>query len=150
VNSPDIVSTFPAITELTPHQPPVLALEELTSWRLGHAKGKLTIRADNPLVRDGKIHTVMSLEYMAQCVAACLGMEAYVDGGNVRVGMVIACRKIEILQQDLLLGETYTVQADCVRGNNSVSHFDGEMRSSDGALVAACTMTLVHGEKPPE
>ena len=144
------VQCFPAMTELVPHQPPVLALEELTSWRLGHAEGKLTIRDTNPLVKNGKIHTVMSLEYMAQCVAACLGMEAYVEGGNVRVGMVIACRKLEIFQPELLLGETYSVKADCVRGSEVASHFDGEMRSSDGELVAVCTMTLVHGEKPPE
>ena len=143
-------NSFPAVTELVPHQTPVLALEELTSWQLGHAKGKLTIRASNPLLRDGKLDTVMSLEYMAQCVAACLGMEAYQGGGNVRVGMVIACRTMEIHQPQLLLGESYTVKADCVRGNDSISHYDGEMHASDGTLVANCTMTLVHGEKPPE
>ena len=130
-------NSFPAVTELVPHQTPVLALEELTSWQLGHAKGKLTIRASNPLLRDGKLDTVMSLEYMAQCVAACLGME-------------IACRTMEIHQPQLLLGESYTVKADCVRGNDSISHYDGEMHASDGTLVANCTMTLVHGEKPPE
>lgn len=68
--------TFPAVSELVPHQAPVLALEEVTSWELGHANGKLTIRDSNPFVRDGELNTVMSLEYMAQCVAACLGMEA--------------------------------------------------------------------------
>jgi predicted hotdog family 3-hydroxylacyl-ACP dehydratase len=150
VMPPTPVTTFPAVTELVPHQAPVLTLEELTSWELGHAQGKLTIRDNNPLVHHGKINTVMSLEYMAQCVAACLGMEAYVTGGNVRVGMVVACRKFEIMQPELLLGETYTIKADCVRGSSAVSHFDGEMRSSDGELVAVCTMTLVHGAKPPE
>tara|TARA_R110002072_G_scaffold303070_1_gene492780 strand:- start:11558 stop:12004 length:447 start_codon:yes stop_codon:yes gene_type:complete len=144
------VKTFPAITELVPHQTPVLALEKLTSWKLGHARGELTIRDNNPFVQNGKVDTVMSLEYMAQCVAACLGMEAFQEGGKVRVGMIIACRKMEIEQPQLLLGETYTVKADCVRGNDSISHYDGEIHSSNGALVATCTMTLVHGEKPPE
>ncbi|MFT4842312.1 MAG: putative hotdog family 3-hydroxylacyl-ACP dehydratase [Planctomycetota bacterium] len=142
--------SFPAITELVPHQTPVLALEKLTSWELGHAHGELTIRDSNPFVQNGKLDTVMSLEYMAQCVAACLGMEAFKEGGNVRVGMIIACRKMEILQPELVLGETYAVKADCVRGNDSISHYDGEIRSSQGELVATCTMTLVHGEKPPE
>jgi predicted hotdog family 3-hydroxylacyl-ACP dehydratase len=142
--------TFPAVSELVPHQAPVLALEEVTSWELGHANGKLTIRDSNPFVRDGELNTVMSLEYMAQCVAACLGMEAYISGVNVRVGMVIACRKMEILQPVLRVGQTYSVKADCVRGTDAISHYDGEMRSADGELVATCTMTLVHGEKPPE
>ena len=95
---------LPDVTELVPHQPPVLALERLTSWEQEHAVGELTIRADNPLLRDGKVETVMALEYMAQCVAACLGMEAY----------------------------------------------DGAITTADGEPVATCTMTLVHGEKPPE
>lgn len=141
---------FPAITELVPHQTPVLALEQLTGWEPGHAQGELTIREGNPLLVDGRIDTVMSLEYMAQCVAACLGMEAFREGGNVRVGMVIACRKMDIHKPHLSLGQTYRVKADCVRGTDSISHYDGEMRDADDELVATCTMTLVHGEKPPE
>ena len=144
------MTIFPAITEIVPHQTPVLAVEKLTSWKLGHAQGELTILDSNPFVQNGKLDTVMSLEYMAQCVAACLGMEAFQNGGNVRVGMIVACRQMEILQPELLLGETYAVKADCVRGNNSISHYDAEIRSSDGELVATCTMTLIHGEKPPE
>jgi len=145
-----MIDTFPAVAELVPHQAPVLALEEVTAWELGHAQGKLTIRDSNPFARNGIVHTVMSLEYMAQCVAACLGMEAYISGVNVRVGMVIACRKMEIMQPNMHVGDTYTVKANCVRGTDAISHYDGEIRSGDGELVATCTMTLVHGEKPPE
>ena len=142
--------TFPVITELVPHQTPVLALDEVTSWEPGHAVGKLTIRDGNLFVQNGKLDTVMALEYMAQCVAACLGMEAYRGSGNIRVGMIIACRQMRILNPCLLLNETYTVRADCVRGSESVSHYNGEIKSSSGELIADCTMTLVHGEKPPE
>ena len=103
---------LPAVSELVPHQTPVLALERLTHWRIGAARGTMTVRGSNPFVYAGKLHTAMSLEYMAQCVAACLGMEAYREGGNVRVGMVIACRKMQIHKQALQLGETYLVQAE--------------------------------------
>ena len=144
------METFPALTELVPHQRPVLALERLTSWRKEHAEGALTVRADNPLLRDGAIETVVAMEYMAQCVAACLGMEAYVGGGNVRVGMVIACRQMKITAPQLLLGETYRVTADQVRGTDAISHYDGAITTTSGDPVATCTMTLVHGEKPPE
>ena len=106
-----MTQTFPAITELVPHQAPLLALEEVTSWELGQARGKLTIRDSNPFVHQGELNTVMSLEYMAQCVAACLGMEAYISGVNVRVGMVIACRKMEISQPVLRVGGLATFHA---------------------------------------
>jgi predicted hotdog family 3-hydroxylacyl-ACP dehydratase len=145
-----MTSPFPDISELVPHQRPVLALERLTSWRPEHAVGELTIRQDNPLLRDGKVETVMALEYMAQCVAACLGMEAYAGGGDVRVGMVIACRQMKITAPHLVLGETYRVTADQVRGTDAISHYDGAITTAEGEPVATCTMTLVHGEKPPE
>lgn len=141
---------MPPVSELVPHQKPILALDELTSWEVGHAEGRLTIRDDNPLLRDGCIDAVMALEFMAQATAACLGMEAYVDGGNVRVGMVIACRSMKVHRQQLRVGETFVVKADQVRGTDSISHYDGALLDEQGALVAECTMTLVHGEKPPE
>ena len=77
-------------------------------------------------------------------------MEAYVGGGNVRVGMVIACRKMNITAPQLLLGETYRVTADQVRGTDAISHYDGAITTASGDPVATCTMTLVHGEKPPD
>ncbi|MCK5942041.1 MAG: hypothetical protein KAI24_08745 [Planctomycetes bacterium] len=145
-----MMQPLPEVSELVPHEKPVLALERLTAWREGHAEGELTIRDDNPLLRDGRIDSVMALEYMAQCVAACLGMEAYVGGGNVRVGMVIACRQMKIMAPSLELGRRYLVTADQVRGTDAISHYDGTLATTDGELVATCTMTLVHGEKPPE
>ncbi len=58
------MADLPAVTELVPHQHPVLALERLVVWRREHAQGELTIRADNPLLRDGKVETVMAMEYL--------------------------------------------------------------------------------------
>lgn len=144
------MSELPAVTELVPHQAPMLALERLTGWQLGKATGALTIREHNPLQRDGRIDSVMALEYLAQTVAACLGMEAYTGGGNVRVGMVIACRKMTIEQPFLEVGREYTTSVEQVRGTDSISHYDGTLRDDAGAVVATATMTLVHGERPPQ
>ena len=141
---------FPATSELAPHQLPMLALEELIAWRPGHATARMTVRNDNSFVQDGQLDAVVTLEYMAQAVATCLGMEAYASGGNVRVGMVIACRKMQIHRPTLPVGEVLTIKADCVRGSDSISHYDGEVRDAAGDLIAAATMTLVHGEKPPD
>ena len=42
------------------------------------------------------------------------------------------------------------ISADRVRGTDALSHYDGAVRDGDGELVASATMTLVHGEKPPD
>ncbi|MCB9879812.1 MAG: hypothetical protein H6835_19650 [Planctomycetes bacterium] len=144
------MSVFPAIAELVPHERPMLCLEELTEWTKGHAVGRMTVREDNLFVRHGRLDSVVSIELMGQAIAACLGMEAYSEGGNVRVGMIIACRTLRILRPWLPVGEQLTIRCDCVRGTDSLSHYDGVVFDGAGEKVAEATMTLVHGEKPPD
>ncbi|MFT7677404.1 MAG: putative hotdog family 3-hydroxylacyl-ACP dehydratase [Planctomycetota bacterium] len=142
--------TFPAMTELVPHGLPMLALDELLDWKPGHARARLVVSADSLFSRDGKIETTVALEYMAQTVAACLGMESRTGGTGVRVGMVIACRQMTIERPYLVVGEELVLEANMVHGSDYSSSFKTETRGADGELVAKATMMLVHGEKPPE
>jgi len=141
--------TYPPITELVPHAAPMLALEELLDWRDGFARARMTVPAGGPFERDGSVDAVLTLEYMAQTVAACLGMEAFRAGSGVRVGMVVACRRMELARPTLEVGEELFLEARCVRGTDATSHFEGEARDARGELVASATLTLVHGEGPP-
>jgi len=144
------VSAFPDIAELVPHQRPMLALDRVVDYEPGRVRTELTLLPDNPFARDDEIDSVVTLEYMAQAVAACLGMEAYAEGAPVRVGMVIACRKMEIARSPLEVGEVLAVEARRVRGTDSLSHFEAAIRDAGGAAIATSTLTLVHGERPPE
>ncbi|MCA8949397.1 MAG: hypothetical protein KDE27_07830 [Planctomycetes bacterium] len=143
------MSAYPAIAELVPHQVPMLALDELIHYEPGQARARLVLRPGNPMARGGVVDSVATLEHMAQAVAACLGMEAYAEGEAVRVGMVIACRKMEVFRPALALGEEFQVEARRVRGTESLSHFEAEVRDLAGVLVATSTLTLVHGMQPP-
>ncbi|MCR9246580.1 MAG: hypothetical protein NXI31_16220 [bacterium] len=143
------MKAIPAVTELVPHQAPMLGLEEVVEYEPGRARARLVVHPDGLAVRDGAVDSVMTLEYMAQTVAACLGMEAYAEGEAVRVGMVIACRQMEVFRPQLLVGEEFTIEARCVRGTESLSHFEASIEDVEGALVATSTLTLVHGMQPP-
>ncbi|MFO1076607.1 MAG: 3-hydroxylacyl-ACP dehydratase [Planctomycetota bacterium] len=141
--------TFPAVTELVPHEAPMLALDRLVAFEEGRATAELTVRGDGLFVRDGAVDSVVALEWMAQTVAACLGMEAFVGGAGVRVGMVIACRQMKVLRPRVAVGERLVITALRVRGTDSLSHFDAEVRDGRGEPIATSTLTLVHGEAPP-
>jgi predicted hotdog family 3-hydroxylacyl-ACP dehydratase len=142
--------TFPPIEDLVPHAPPALALDELADYREGTARARLTVREGGLLVRDGMVDAVATLEHMAQTVAACLGYEAFLAGGAVRVGMVVACRRFTLARPRIAVGERLDELVTCLRGTDDVSSFDGEVRDERGELVSQATMTLVLGEKPPE
>ena len=144
------MTDFPVITELVPHGHPMLALDELLEWEQGHARSRLVVNEKSLFQKDGRIDTVITLEYMAQTVAACLGMESRTGGGGVRVGMVIACRQMTIERPFLVVGEELFMEANLVHGSDYSSSFTAETHDSDGKLVSKASMMLVHSEKPPE
>ncbi len=127
----------------------MLALDELVSAEAGRATARLTLTDRMLFVRDGRLDTVITLEYMAQTVAACLGLEALAEGGTVRVGMVVACRTMTIHRPELAVGEVLHCEVERVRGTPDVSLFTGLTRDESGAVVAEVSLTLVHGEAPP-
>lgn len=144
------MKAYPAITELVPHQVPMLELDALLDWSPGHAIARLTVRGDSLFARDGAIDTVVSLEYMAQTIAACLGMEAYHEGVGVRVGMIIACRQMKIARPTVRVGEVLTIEATRLNGTDSSSRFDAKVLDEAAEVVATATLTLVHGDAPPD
>ena len=144
------MKTYPSIAELVPHQAPMLALDCLIDWEPGRALAQLTLRPDSLFAREGLVDSVVALEYMAQAVAACLGMEVYTEGGGMRVGMIVVCRQMEISCPTLEVGEVYEVEVRRVRGNENLSYFETSMRDADGVVIATSNLTLVHGEKPPD
>jgi predicted hotdog family 3-hydroxylacyl-ACP dehydratase len=142
-------SRFPPIEKLVPHGPPIRALERLLDWAPGRATCELHVTSSMPFVEGDRLATLVTLEYMAQAVAACLGHEAYVAGGNVRVGMVIGVRQMKIMQPFIPVGTRLLVRVECIRGNEEVSTFRGETHLAD-MLVSTAHMTLFHGEHPPD
>ena len=142
------MSDYPPVAELVPHEAPMLALDELVFAEPGRATARLTLTDDMLFVKDGRLDTVITLEYMAQTVAACLGHEALAEGGTVRVGMVVACRTMTVHRPVLLVGEVLHCEVERVRGTSDVSLFTGLTRDGGGEVVAEVSMTLVHGERP--
>jgi predicted hotdog family 3-hydroxylacyl-ACP dehydratase len=144
------MSRFPPVEDLVPHAAPTLAIDELVDWSDGKTHVRLVVREGGLLVRDGGVDTVVTLELMAQAVAACLGYGAFLHGGGVRVGMVVACRKFAIARARLEIGEQLDIRVVRLRGTDDASTFEAEVHDGRGALVSSAVMTLVHGDRPPD
>lgn len=140
---------YPPIEKLVPHGPPMRAIERLVEWAPGRAICELHVRDTMPFVQKGRVASVVTLEYMAQAVAACLGHEAYVSGGGIRVGMLIGLRRMELLRPSIAVGSRVLIEVERQRGNDEVSTFRGETRVGD-TLVATAILTLFHAEHPPD
>ena len=144
-----MTTTFPPIEELIPHSGAMVLVDGLTHWAEGEAACTLRVRERAPFVKDGKVESAVTIEYMAQTVAACLGYEALRGGGAVRVGMIIACKKFTAHAETLSVGDELVIDCKRVRGNEMLSHFDCRV-SRRGEVFSEGVLTLYHAEKPPE
>jgi predicted hotdog family 3-hydroxylacyl-ACP dehydratase len=130
----------------------MVLLDEMTDWAPGRAACRMLVREQAPFVVDGKLGAPMTIEHMAQAVAACLGYEAFRGGVGVRVGMIIACKRFEAYVPALDVGDELHISVERIRGNETLSHFechvDRRVAGSE-ARVASATLTLFHAERPP-
>ncbi|MFM2416814.1 MAG: hypothetical protein RL385_1537 [Pseudomonadota bacterium] len=143
------MTPYPAIEELVPHAGNMILVDALLHWGKGEAICGMRIRQGAPFVHEGRVEAVVSMEYMAQAVAACLGFEALQGGEGVRVGMIIACKRFDAHVASFAVGDELTVHVKCIRGNDTLSHFACEVKRED-VLCAEAVLTLLHAEKPPE
>lgn len=142
------MSDYPSIEDLVPHGLPIRMLEELVEYHEGSATCRMTVRMDTPLVQDAGLSSVVTLEILAQAVAACLGYEAFLDGDGVRVGMLVGVRKMELHEPWIPVGAELRVTVTRLRGTSDVSTFEGVARVGE-QRIATANMTLFHAEKPP-
>jgi predicted hotdog family 3-hydroxylacyl-ACP dehydratase len=144
------MNRFPPVADLVPHAPPTLALDELLRWEPGRAWLSLAVRSETLLVHGGQLASVAVLEFLAQGVAACLGYEAFRTGGGVRVGMVVAVRRMVVHRASVAVGERLELEVAAVRTSDQVSTFQTVARDAQGAPVVTAAMTLLHAERPPD
>lgn len=139
---------YPPIAELVPHAGAMVLLDSLTTWSHGQARCAVTIREHAPFVVDGAVESVVTIEYMAQAVAACLGYEALTGGAGVRIGMIIACKRFEAYADKLQVGDALDIEVRSIQGNEALSHFDCRVLR-DGALFSEAVLTLYHAPTLP-
>jgi len=143
-----MAEVYPPIRELIPHQGPMVLLDEMVDWEPGRARCRIQIRPSMRFVSDGVVDTIVSLEYMGQAVAASCGYAAFRGGNDIRVGMIIGCRRMDIEVPKLEVGDELTVDVREVRAQEEISVYECEVRRGPES-VASAQLTLYHAEKPP-
>lgn len=143
------MTQYPPIAEFLPHRGPMVLLDAMTRWAEGEAECSLRVRETARFVVEGRVESAVTIEYMAQAVAACLGYEAVLNGGAVRSGMIIACKTFTAHADALQVGDELRVHVRRIRGSDTLSHFEGSVHRGD-ALYSQAVLTLYHAEQPPD
>ena len=135
---------FPAIAEVLPHSAPMILLDEIVAYGGASIRCRAAIRSDSTFVSAGRVRAIVSLEYMAQAVAAFAGMRGRAIGGPLRIGYVIGAREMTLEVDQFGIGDELLVDAEEAWGDERMSSFRCKV-NRDGRCIAKASLSFYVG-----
>jgi predicted hotdog family 3-hydroxylacyl-ACP dehydratase len=135
---------MPPVEQLVPHRAPMLLLGEVTRGDGRTIECRVVIRSDSPFVEAGRVRAAVAVEYMAQCVAAWVGLQGYAHGAPVRIGYLVGAREVSFAVDEFHVGDDLRIQATRVWGDDVLGHFECQV-SRDGETLATAGLNVYRG-----
>ncbi|MDO6685286.1 MULTISPECIES: ApeP family dehydratase [unclassified Agarivorans] len=126
---------LPAIAEVLPHTAPMILIDKIVDWQSDKIVCEVVIKENSHLFNDLEqaVPAYISIEYMAQAVAALAGLEAKSLQQAVEVGFLIGTRKCLFEESQFRLGSKLLISAERIYAED------------DGLAVCACEVKHQHG-----
>ena len=102
------VLTLP-VSELLPHDPPMVLLDRVLSFDESSLVAEVTIRPDSVLCDKSGVPGWVGIEYMAQSVAAHAGAMARQRGGTPVIGYLLGTRSYKSAVSDFPIGASLII-----------------------------------------
>ena len=138
---------LPRPADVLPHKAPMILIDELLSATDTSLTARVLLRDDSPLVQDGRISSLVAIEYMAQSIAAMAGLRRRSRGENVKKGFLLGCRELTLGLPELRTGDDLTVLVRETWATEDLGHFECTVKRG-GDLVAAGVLSVYQGELP--
>ena len=135
------------LAKLLPHAKPMLLLDELTHKDECSATCKVVI-AESNIFYDAAaqgIYAWISVEYMAQTIAAFAGIHSYPE--PPLLGLLLSVRKLKTTQALFKKGQQLFITAQKQYFHDSIGAFDCHISIDDAIVVTAKLNTVA---PPPE
>ncbi len=143
--------SFPPIETLLQHRAPMLWLDEVIARDGDRIRCLLTIRADHVFVEGLRVENLVALEWMAQAVAALVGMRDREQDQEPRPGYLIAIPDGKFHVGHFSVGDVLEIEATRVWGDDQLGSF--ECTVERGSVLCATAQvsvyrTPLHGSTP--
>ncbi len=112
------------VSELLPHDEPMILIDRLLGHDTSSVQTEVTIRDNSPFLRDGMVPAYVAIEYMAQTIAVFSGLKAKASEGTVRIGLLLGSRKLQLMTDSFAVG-------DCIKVTAKESYNDGSLAAFD-------------------
>ena len=121
---------FESVEDLVLHRPPLLLLQSVSHWDVGHVEAI----ADG----EGKIPAWVGLEYMAQAISAYAGIIARQNGEEPSIGFLLGTRRYDTHVDSFTPGQQLRVNVrEVFRDENNLVLFDCDIHAGEDLLASA-------------
>lgn len=129
---------FPAIEELLPHRGRMRLVDRVLAHQGERISVELTVRDDPLFCHDGLVGSWVGIEYMAQSVAALVGLMSRAQGKPVRIGLLLGARRYMAHVPAFRAGQVLRVEASQVFfSDNGLAAFDARVMCDTDVLAEA-------------
>jgi predicted hotdog family 3-hydroxylacyl-ACP dehydratase len=132
------------ITEVVPHRPPSILLDELVQADEHHAVARLRITERSLFFENGGVPALVAIEYMAQTVAAYAGSRRRAMNEPTRLGFLLSCRKLVLEVDAFRVGDELLVEAKHIWSSPPLGQFECTVRRGD-QIIANATLSVYEG-----
>jgi predicted hotdog family 3-hydroxylacyl-ACP dehydratase len=130
----------------------MLLLDEVVTADETHIECRVLLRPDSPFVAGDRVRSTLAVEYMAQCVAAWVGLQDHAQGLPIRIGYLVGAREVTFAVDEFRVGDDLRVEAARLWGDDMLGHFAcsvrraGDAPSPGSSPLAAATLNVYRGE----
>jgi predicted hotdog family 3-hydroxylacyl-ACP dehydratase len=128
---------FTDVASLLPHSGAMVLLDKVIDFHELGLKAELTVRNDGLLCSDAaKIPAWAGIEYMAQAIAAYIGIQAKLAGEPIKLGYLLGTRRYNSNIAAFPVGTVLTVHIEKIIQDDKLGVFDCKI-NGDGIEVNA-------------
>ena len=141
------MTSLPHPRDVIPHSPPMVLLDEILEHTKEMSRCRVTLAPDSMFVSHGRVDALVSLEYMAQCVAVFAGLKRIRDDQPVTPGFLLGAVDFSLAREHFQVGDTLVIEAHLVfGGENELGVFDTLTKHGDD-VVSKATLHTYQGSK---
>lgn len=127
------------VAEVTPHQAPMLLLDQILAWNQDQLRALVIIKPDMPMADEQGLPAWVGLELMAQATAALAGCHARQQQQAAAVGFLVGSRRYQSTCGYFPIGARLEIEVrQSLRNDNGLCVFDCTLAGTgDHAAIAA-------------
>ena len=136
-----------AVSDVVPHSGQMSLLDRICDWGEDWMSAEIDIRESSLFAEDEGIPAYISLEYMAQAIAAHSGLRERLGGGAPKLGFLLGTRKLDLPVTHFKYGTTLKVTVRCeFEADNGLGAFLCTLEAPGVAISA--TLNVFQPEDP--